>query len=119
VSERNLKRATVLWMVLAVSYMALLAGCTTPQKRYATATQTYTAALNVVSSAREAGQITDAQYAEIEQYRKVAALVLDRMKVAADTGDDQQARTLLRQFSEVIDKMLAARAAAGGNRGTD
>ncbi len=80
------------WPLLFIASIVLLllmpACATTLQGQYVDASDTYTAALNGAIIYRQAGLMSDESYVVFDKARAVAADTLDRMRIAADAGND-------------------------------
>jgi len=100
-----MKRATVMAAVLV-----MLAGCmqaNDPRLPLVTAVDGYTATVNVLAEARQAGRIDDATAERIESYRVLARSALDSWDQAVESG--LPAESAARQFNDAMRALLEER----------
>ena len=100
-----MKRAMVMAAVLV-----LLVGCAVhndPRLPLVTAVDGYTATVNVLAEARQAGRIDDATAERIEVYRALARSALDSWDQAVESG--LPAESAARQFNDAMRLLLEER----------
>lgn len=110
-----MKRAMVVVMITAA-----LAGCMrADDPRYAllTAVDGYTATVNVLAEARQAGRIDDATAERIEAYRALARSALVSWDQAVESG--QPPASAVAQFNDAMRVLLEERLKAEAQNGED
>ena len=103
-----MKRAMV--TVLAAMAVLVLAGCmhaNDPRYTLVTAVDGYTATVNVLAEARQAGKIDDATAERIEEYRKLARGALASWDQAVESG--QPTASAVAQFNDAMRVLLEER----------
>jgi uncharacterized protein YdbL (DUF1318 family) len=100
----------VMVTVLAAMALVVLAGCmraSDPRYTLATAVDGYTATVNVLAEARQAGKIDDATAERIEEYRKLARSALASWDQAVESG--QPTASAAREFNDAMRVLLEER----------
>jgi len=103
-----MKRAMV--TVLAAMALVVLAGCmhaNDPRYTLVTAVDGYTATVNVLAEARQAGKIDDATAERIELYRAMARSALASWDQAVESG--QPTASAVAQFNDAMRVLLEER----------
>ena len=106
-----MKRAMV--TVLAAMALVVLAGCMhadDPRYTLVTAVDGYTATVNVLAEARQAGRIDDATAERIELYRAMARSALASWDQAVESG--QPTASAVAQFNDAMRVLLEERLTA-------
>jgi len=102
-------------MVMAAVVMVMLAGCmraNDPRYTLVTAVDGYTATVNVLAEARQAGKINDAMAERIEAYRVLARSALASWNQAVESG--QPTAWAVAQFNDAMRVLLEERLKAEG-----
>ena len=96
--------------VLGAMAMVIMAGCmhaNDPRYTLVTAVDGYTATVNVLAEARQAGKIDDATAERIEEYRKLARGALASWDQAVESG--QPTASAVAQFNDAMRVLLEER----------
>lgn len=111
-----MKRAMVT-VLAAMSLVTLMAGCVRPDDprlALVTAVDSYTATVNCLAEARQAGKIDDATAERIELYRAMARSALASWDQAVESG--QPTASAVEQFQEAMQALLEERLKVEGSR---
>lgn len=102
---------------LALALALLLSGCTTPMQRLAVAEQSLISTGRLLITARNAGLLTQAEWARVKEMAKRADQVLDSAHALVVAGED--IGPALKSFNAILDELIKARAIAQARKETD
>jgi hypothetical protein len=104
------QREVALIALIVIAWAILLAaalGCASPRAQLRTAVDAYATTLGVLTDARAAGLIDDAEAAEIETWRVLARQALDAWRAALDADADPG--SAIQTFNEAMRALVATR----------